>query len=493
MLGRGGVSPAGSLAFRQAAAAGANHATTSSSTNARRERHQARAGDRGGRRADLSENPEIGVATVHQRPELHDQGDHQKALFGAAPNKPIGYAPERATGAPRGQARRGGRARRRARQARRPSGDQPQAVARPTRSRRLQWDMKQIGATADGSYASEQGATACWSASSTPASTARTPTSRRTSTAALSRNFTVDIPIDRRRRARTSPTARATTRPTSTRTATARTWRRHHRRADQRPRHRRRGARRSTLVNLRAGQDSGYFFLQPTVDALTYAGDNGIDVVNMSYYIDPWLYNCADNPADSPAEQAGAADDHRRRRSGRSTTRTTTASRWSPPRATSAPTSATRRRRHRARTSPVPGAAHPRTSTTTCLDHADRGQPRDRRSAATGPSGARRTTPTTASADRRVGAGRRRLRHLGNAADIARTRPVLAPYPRGARREPAASSNPRRHAERHRSSSATASGGTCAYYQYLQGTSMASPHAVGVAALIVGSTASATG
>ena len=47
------------------------------------------------------------------------------------------------------------------------------------------------------------------------------------------------------------------------------------------------------LVNIRAGQDSGYFFLQPTVDALTYAGDNGIDVVNMSFYIDPWLFNCA--------------------------------------------------------------------------------------------------------------------------------------------------------------------------------------------------------
>ncbi|WP_432931064.1 S8 family serine peptidase [Microbispora sp. CA-135349] len=59
-----------------------------------------------------------------------------------------------------------------------------------------------------------------------------------------------------------------------------------------------------TIVNLRAGQDSGYFFLQPTVDALTYAGDIGVDVVNMSYYVDPWLFNCADNPADSPEEQA---------------------------------------------------------------------------------------------------------------------------------------------------------------------------------------------
>ncbi|HET9601233.1 MAG TPA: S8 family serine peptidase [Acidimicrobiales bacterium] len=59
-----------------------------------------------------------------------------------------------------------------------------------------------------------------------------------------------------------------------------------------------------TLVNLRAGQDSGFFFLGPTVDAYTYAGNNGIDVVNMSYFTDPWLYNCAANPADSPEQQA---------------------------------------------------------------------------------------------------------------------------------------------------------------------------------------------
>ncbi len=59
-------------------------------------------------------------------------------------------------------------------------------------------------------------------------------------------------------------------------------------------------APKATIVNLRAGQDSGFFFLQPSVDALTYAGDHGIDVVNMSYYVDPWLFNCVDNPADSP-------------------------------------------------------------------------------------------------------------------------------------------------------------------------------------------------
>lgn len=62
-------------------------------------------------------------------------------------------------------------------------------------------------------------------------------------------------------------------------------------------------APRVDLVNLRAGQDSGYFFIQPVVDALTYAGDHGIDVVNMSFYIDPWLYNCTANPADSPEQQ----------------------------------------------------------------------------------------------------------------------------------------------------------------------------------------------
>jgi lantibiotic leader peptide-processing serine protease len=59
-----------------------------------------------------------------------------------------------------------------------------------------------------------------------------------------------------------------------------------------------------TLVELKGGQDSGYFFLDPVINALTYAGDAGLDVVNMSFYVDPWLYNCTANPADSPADQA---------------------------------------------------------------------------------------------------------------------------------------------------------------------------------------------
>ncbi|MBO4269682.1 S8 family serine peptidase [Microbispora triticiradicis] len=59
-----------------------------------------------------------------------------------------------------------------------------------------------------------------------------------------------------------------------------------------------------SLVNLRAGTDSGFFFLKPTLDALEYAADIGVDVVNMSFYVDPWTFNCPDNPGDTPAERS---------------------------------------------------------------------------------------------------------------------------------------------------------------------------------------------
>ena len=59
-----------------------------------------------------------------------------------------------------------------------------------------------------------------------------------------------------------------------------------------------------TLVQIRGGQDSGFVFLEPVVNALTYGADIGLDVINMSFYIDPWLYNCTNNPADSAEDQA---------------------------------------------------------------------------------------------------------------------------------------------------------------------------------------------
>jgi lantibiotic leader peptide-processing serine protease len=59
-----------------------------------------------------------------------------------------------------------------------------------------------------------------------------------------------------------------------------------------------------TLVDLRAGQPSGYVLVEPVVNALTYAARNGIDVVTMSFSIDPWLWNCVNNAADTPAERS---------------------------------------------------------------------------------------------------------------------------------------------------------------------------------------------
>ena len=60
-----------------------------------------------------------------------------------------------------------------------------------------------------------------------------------------------------------------------------------------------------SIVNVRAGQDAGYFFLGSTVNALTYSADAGLDVVNMSFYVDPWAYNCVGGaPEDSPEEAA---------------------------------------------------------------------------------------------------------------------------------------------------------------------------------------------
>jgi len=48
----------------------------------------------------------------------------------------------------------------------------------------------------------------------------------------------------------------------------------------------------ASIVVLKAGTAEGYFFTQSVVDALMYAGHQHLDVVNMSFFADPWLFNC---------------------------------------------------------------------------------------------------------------------------------------------------------------------------------------------------------
>ncbi len=67
-------------------------------------------------------------------------------------------------------------------------------------------------------------------------------------------------------------------------------------------------APKASIVEVRAGQDSGYFFAGPTVNALTYSGDAGLDVVNMSFYVDPWLYNCQGGAPEDTPQQAEDQD-----------------------------------------------------------------------------------------------------------------------------------------------------------------------------------------
>src|SRR5262245_48222309 len=56
----------------------------------------------------------------------------------------------------------------------------------------------------------------------------------------------------------------------------------------------------ATIVALKAGNANGFFFTKEVTDAMIYAGDHHIDVVNMSFFADPFLFNCK-NDADQRA------------------------------------------------------------------------------------------------------------------------------------------------------------------------------------------------
>jgi len=46
------------------------------------------------------------------------------------------------------------------------------------------------------------------------------------------------------------------------------------------------------IAAIKAGNDDGYFFPEAVICAFMWAGEMGIDVTNNSYFADPWLFNC---------------------------------------------------------------------------------------------------------------------------------------------------------------------------------------------------------
>jgi subtilisin family serine protease len=249
--------------------------------------------DAGGR--IVSENKAVGVATVRSSdPAFARKADAQRALYGASANTVIGRAPgagekpqwrdvEREKGSAQGRGSHHG----------------PPVNGDPLSG--LQWDMQLIGATPSGSYARQQGSHAVRVGVMDTGIDGNHPDIAPNFDRAVSRNFVTDNPpgIDDGPCERPSCVDPVDEDDDGHGTHVA-------------------GeigaalngigiagvAPKVDLVNIRAGQDSGFFLLKPTVDALTYAGQAGIDVVNMSFFIDPWLFNCTSNPADSPAQQA---------------------------------------------------------------------------------------------------------------------------------------------------------------------------------------------
>ncbi|TYK51096.1 S8 family peptidase [Actinomadura decatromicini] len=245
----------------------------------------------------VRENTDVGVATVRSgNPGFVRAAMRERALDGAARNRVIGEAPKTP--------------KKKAADVERTVGTKTRAAlaGKPSKNKEpladLQWDMKQIHATADGSYKKEPGDKRVLVGVLDTGVDGDHPDIAPNFNRELSRNFTTDIPTDANGAEVDGPCEfKSCVDPNDWDDNDHGT---HVASTIASPRN---GlgmagvAPNVSIVNIRVGQDSGYFFLQPTVDGLTYAAKNGIDVVNMSYYVDPWLYNCADNPADKPEDQ----------------------------------------------------------------------------------------------------------------------------------------------------------------------------------------------
>jgi lantibiotic leader peptide-processing serine protease len=50
------------------------------------------------------------------------------------------------------------------------------------------------------------------------------------------------------------------------------------------------------IAGIKAGNADGFFFPEAVVCAFVWAGEHGIDITNNSYFADPWLFNCKNDP-----------------------------------------------------------------------------------------------------------------------------------------------------------------------------------------------------
>ena len=424
----------------------------------------------------LKENRHVGMATVKSaNPGFIAAASGQAALAGAARNRPVGKLPAGAKG-PRDAAEREGEALAAQAAAAAKATAGPVPGQEPLADK--QWGMRMVDATPSGSYRVDQGRRGVMVGIIDSGIDASHPDIAPNFNRRLSRNFVTDIPLidgpcevpscvdppDVDDNGHGTHVAGIVGAALNGRGVSG-------------------VAPKVQLVNIRGGQDGGFLFLQPTVDAMVYAGLVGIDVINMSFYTDPWLYNCLDNPADSPEAQAEQR-----------TIRVVTQRAINFARAHGVTPVGALGNQNTDLGNPTeddtspdfpPGSAYPRDVDNSCIT-----VPAETRGvisiSALGPShkkahysnwGLEQTDFSAPGGFSRDYFGTDQYNQPENR--------ILSTYPLNvlqANEEVDPDGNPNTPLVVR-----DCQGGSCSYYRYLQGTSMAAPHAAGVAALIVGS------